>query len=97
LTDASILRRFKTLHLARRIIVLSKPELRVLSTFREYLMGPGRMLCFSGPNLERDRKALELLSDKKLLEKERFKGAYSLTQAGFAAMKDYEDLENVAS
>ncbi len=70
--------------------MLSKPERRVLSTFREYLMSPGRMLCFSGPNLERDHPALQLLAEKKLLEKERFKGAYSLTQAGFAAMKESE-------
>lgn len=76
--------------------MLSKPERRVLSTFREYLMSPGRMLCFSGPNLERDRPALILLSEKKLLEKERFKGAYSLTPAGFAAMKESEFWEDVA-
>ncbi len=79
------------------MIVLSKAELRVLSTFREYLMAPGRMLCFSGPNLERDRKALEALSEKKLLEKERFKGGYSLTQAGFAAMNEYERCEDAGS
>ena len=76
--------------------MLSKAEQRVLSTFRDYLMAPGRMLCFSGPNLERDRPALELLSNKKLLEKERFRGAYSLTPAGFAAMKDCEYLEDIA-
>ncbi len=79
------------------MIVLSKAELRVLSTFRTYLMAPGRMLCFSGPDLERDRPALELLSSKKLLEKERFKGGYSLTKAGFAAMKEYGRCEDANS
>ena len=77
--------------------MLSKPERRVLLTFREYLMSPGRMLCFSGPDLERDRPALQLLSEKKLLEKERFKGAYSLTRAGFAAMKDCALMDEKAS
>lgn len=93
---AFVLWRLASPNLARKITLLSKPELRVLSTFRQYLMGPGRMLCFSGPDLERDRKALELLAEKKFLEKERFKGAYSLTKTGFAAMKEYEYLEHVA-
>ncbi len=48
------------------------------------------MLCFSGPNLERDKAALDLLTDKDLLDKEKFKGGYSLTKAGFAAMNDCE-------
>ncbi len=70
--------------------VLSTAEQRVFRTFRQYLMTPGKMLCFSGPDLERDRDALKLLTDKKLLVKERFKGGYSLTPSGFAAMKDCE-------
>jgi hypothetical protein len=48
------------------------------------------MLCFSGPKLEQDKATLELLSDKDLLDKEKFNGGYSLTQAGFAAMNDCE-------
>ena len=48
------------------------------------------MLCFSGPKLEQDQTALELLNDKELVVKESFKGGYSLTQAGFAAMNDCE-------
>ena len=48
------------------------------------------MLCFSGPKLEQDQATLELLKDKDLLVEETFKGGYSLTQAGFAAMKDCE-------
>ena len=54
-------------------------------------MTPGQMLCFSGPNLKRDTETLKLLTEKKLLVKERFEGGYSLTQAGFAAMKDCEN------
>jgi hypothetical protein len=46
------------------------------------------MLCLSGPNLERDRAALERLIEKDVLVKERFKGGYSLTEAGYAAMND---------
>ena len=37
-----------------------------------------------------DKATLELLTDKELLVKEKFKGGYSLTQAGFAAMNDCE-------
>ena len=46
------------------------------------------MLCFYGPNLELSKAALELLIDKELLVKEKFKGGYSLTPAGFAAMNE---------
>lgn len=48
------------------------------------------MLCFSGPDLLRDQATLQLLTDKGLLVKEKFTGGYSLTLAGFAAMKDCE-------
>ena len=70
--------------------LLSASEQRVFRTFRQYLMRPGKMLCFSGPNLERDTATLKLLTEKKLLVKEKFKGAYSLTPAGFEAMKHCE-------
>ncbi len=69
--------------------LLSSSEQRVIRTFRQYLMTPGRMLCFSGPNLERDMATLKLLTEKKLLVKEKFAGGYSLTREGFATMKDY--------
>jgi hypothetical protein len=46
------------------------------------------MLCFSGPNLKQNKATLALLTDKELLVKEEFKGGYSLTRNGFAAMKD---------
>ncbi|MBN1589214.1 MAG: hypothetical protein JW888_06850 [Pirellulales bacterium] len=70
--------------------MLSTSEQRVLRTFRQFLMNPGQMLCFSGPNLKQNRATLALLTDKELLVKEKFKGGYSLTQSGFAAMKDCE-------
>lgn len=71
-------------------MMLSKPEQRVFRSFQQYLMTPGQMLCFSGPDLSRDLPALSLLTEKKLLIKEKFEGGYSLTKAGFAAMKDCE-------
>ena len=48
------------------------------------------MLCFSGPNFERDEETLELMSEKRLLTKESFGGGYSLTRPGFVAMNDCE-------
>ncbi len=72
----------------RERTLLSTSEQRVLRTFRRFLMNPGLMLCFSGPNLQLNQKTLELLADKELLVEEKFKGGYSLTQTGFAAMKD---------
>jgi len=48
------------------------------------------MFCFSGPSLEKHRAALQQLTKKDLLIKERFNGAYSMTQAGFKAMKNCE-------
>lgn len=50
-------------------------------------MTPGRMLCFYGPDLKRYQAALRQLTEKKLLNKEKFKGGYSLTQSGYVAMK----------
>ena len=49
-------------------------------------MTPGKMLCFYGPGLKQNKAILDRLSDRKLLVKERYKGGYSLTQAGYAAM-----------
>lgn len=50
-------------------------------------MSPGQMLCFFGPKLQRNKPALNELIKKEYLVKETFKGAYSLTQAGYDAMK----------
>lgn len=69
--------------------MLTTAERRVLDTYQEYLITPGQMLCFTGPNYERDRATLELMSDKQLLTRESFDGGYSLTKAGFAAMNDF--------
>ncbi len=68
--------------------MLTTAEQRVLQTFRRFLVAPGQMLCFNGPNLSQHQAALQRLTDKELLIKEQFKGAYSLTQAGFVAMND---------
>ncbi len=46
------------------------------------------MLCFYGPELEKHKAALQKLTEKELLVKETFKGGYSLTRAGFVAMRD---------
>jgi hypothetical protein len=45
------------------------------------------MLCFFGPDLEKHKVALQKMTERELLVKEQFKGAYSLTRAGFEAMK----------
>ena len=64
----------------------SASEQRVLRTFRQFLMTPGQMLCFSGPELKQYENTLDALIDKEVLVKEKTKGGYSLTHAGFAAM-----------
>jgi len=66
--------------------MLSQSEERVLSRFREFLMTPGKMLCFYGPDLQLKKATLDLLISKDLLVKETFHGGYSLTKAGFSAM-----------
>ena len=71
--------------------MLTTSEQRVLRTFRRFLMIPGKMLCFSGPGLKQDKATLASMTDKELLVKEKFKGGYSLTQTGFAAMKDCDE------
>lgn len=67
-------------------VLFSGLEKSVLLRFSQYLMTPGKMLCFSGPDLARHRRALQALAERKFLEKEDFKGGYSLTQAGFRTM-----------
>lgn len=69
-------------------MVLSADERRVLRVFRQYLVTPGQMLCFYGQTLRGYSVALNELTRKDLVVKERFKGGYSLTEAGFAAMKE---------
>ena len=70
--------------------MLSRSEKSVLRTFRQHLVTPGKMLCFFGPNLEKHKAAFLHMTENELLIKEHFKGAYSLTPAGFEAMKACE-------
>ena len=67
--------------------MISQPEKLVLRKFRQFLMTPGQMLCFYGPDLKKHQRALRQLTERELLVEEQFEGAYSLTQAGFEAMK----------
>ena len=70
--------------------LLSRAEHSVLSVFRRYLMTPGKMLCISGSDLEDFSVPLAELTNKGLLVADAFRGGYSLTKGGFAAMKDGE-------
>lgn len=72
---------------------LSAGERRVLNVFRKFLMAPGQMLCFYGTDLAQMRTPISQLIDKDLLVAEKFKGGYSLTQAGFVAMKNAEEAQ----
>jgi hypothetical protein len=58
-----------------------------MRTFQQFQVNPGQMLCFYGPNLQQFKPALQDLTERELLVEEQFNGGYSLTQAGFAAMK----------
>ena len=69
------------------LTALSNPERRVLKAFREFLITPGQMLCFYGPNLSKNKAALQQLTEKKMLVKEDFPGAYTLTNSGYEAMR----------
>ena len=71
-------------------IVLTTAEQRVMRTFRRFLMTPGQMLCFYGPNLKQNLTTLERLTDRDFLVKEKFQGGYSLTLEGYAAMNSCE-------
>ncbi len=62
-------------------------ERELLQTFRRFLMSPGQMLCFAGPDLAHYRDALARLTDRGLLVAESFPGGYSLTHAGFNVMR----------
>lgn len=68
---------------------VTKSEARTLNEFSSFLMTPHQMLCFSGPGLEKHTAALESLAEKELLLREKRLGAYSLTEAGYAAMKRF--------
>lgn len=69
---------------------MTPSELSVLSVFRMYQVSAGRMLCFGGDDLEKFNRPLADLTKRGLLTAERFRGGYSLTDAGYAAMKSCE-------
>jgi hypothetical protein len=71
-------------------VQLSHPEHAVLRLFRRYLMTPGKMLCLSTADLEAFHAPLAQLTDRGLLVAETFRGGYSLTETGFAAMREDE-------
>lgn len=66
---------------------LSSAELSVLRVFRRYLLTPGVMLCFYGKELKDMKSSLRQLTARGYLVGERFPGAYSLTEDGFAQMQ----------
>ncbi len=68
-------------------MMFSKTDVAVLDVFRQYMMEPGEMLCFHGDWFDNHRDSLQRLTLEKLLTKDQFKGGYSLTHAGFAAMQ----------
>jgi hypothetical protein len=68
--------------------LISTDEKRILEIFRQFMIRPGQMLCFYGQDLKKYKPALRQLTEQGLLVQERFRGGYSLTQAGFAAMED---------
>ena len=72
-------------------LVLTPAERAALRAFQTYLATPEQMICFIGPTLEKHGAALERLTRKDLLVKENFKGAWSLTVAGYQAMKSCEE------
>jgi hypothetical protein len=67
--------------------MLSVPEMAVLKVFRDFLVAPGEMLCFTGPVLDKHRLTLRQLTAKDLLVEEQFSGGYSLTAEGFREMR----------
>ena len=68
--------------------MLTSSEKSLLSIFRRFLVRPGEMLCIDGPTQERHRRAINHLADQGLIIRERFRGAFTLTDAGFAVMTE---------
>jgi hypothetical protein len=67
--------------------LLSPAQRTVLTTFRQFRMTPGQMLCFSRSDEDTFRAPLTELAAGGYLVTERFQGGYSLTASGFAAMQ----------
>jgi hypothetical protein len=66
---------------------LSDAEVAVLAVFRSYLMTPSLMLCLDTRKQMLHEHGLSELVRRNLLVIERFRGAYSLTERGYSAMK----------
>ncbi|MFO0911386.1 MAG: hypothetical protein U0795_00390 [Pirellulales bacterium] len=66
---------------------LSDAEVAVLAVFRSYLMTPSQMLCLDTRKQMLHERGLRELVRRELLVTERFRGAYSLTEDGYSAMK----------
>jgi len=49
------------------------------------------MLCFHGPMLDEHHDSLQQLIKQGLLTKDKFKGGYTLTKVGFAALHGSRD------
>ena len=54
------------------------------------------MVCFNGPQLATHNSALRQLSEKGFVSVEKFKGGYSLTQVGYAAMQEERKAQKAA-
>lgn len=67
--------------------MLSTAERSALQVFRQFLVDQGEMLCFTGNLWEKHKNSLRQLAEKELVFQETFKGGYSLTEAGCAAMR----------
>ena len=67
---------------------LSPEEVAVLDVFRKFRMSPGQMLCFSTADIVTYREPLAQLANTGFLVAEKFQGGYSLTNVGFAAIRE---------
>jgi len=66
---------------------MSPAEQSVLAIFRMYQLTPGRMLCLHGDDLDKFDAPLATMTERGWLTEERYRGGYSLTETGYAAMK----------
>ncbi|HEU0068072.1 MAG TPA: hypothetical protein VFQ26_02270 [Nitrospiraceae bacterium] len=87
-TAKKALRAERESHGSGRHGALTIAEKRLLLIFRRFLVAPGEMLCFYGSDLSHKKETLKKLVERQYLSEERFKGGYSLTSEGFAAMKE---------
>ncbi len=69
---------------------LSAEEHSVLKIFRTYQMTPGKMLCLNGAQLDHYRRPIASLVRRGFLVAEAYRGGFSLTPDGYAAMNDID-------